>query len=217
MKGRCAPRSPDPTCCAKWPANPSHEGTAGDITVAREGADQVAAPAPRNEREGLTKWQHPYPQSHPRGATGCAPGSAPRDNIRARAVAPACEHGKSQPSPLTHPRMTLAGNRLIHWPAICTHFGWDASKLCGPKVVAFKDGPAHCCYGHGAKHPIHSQQPKVNAKPFDMQEHLEALEAKGLVTTHDELRQDRKADRPPPGKATKNKHGASIYPARHFA
>ena len=104
-----------------------------------------------------------------------------------------------------------AGNHHFQWSPICAKFGWDEDGVCGPQTMTGGRGDK-CPYGHQ-----HHVQPKVGGKPFAPQDHWAELKKEGLITFQEELKKEREADKPPPGKPTKGKGGALIYPARHFA
>ena len=114
------------------------------------------------------------------------------------------------------PFPTYAGNVAVDWPGVCKHFGWDASKLCGPCCMAFSREKAdeNCPWGHPAGDPRHTP-PKVDGKPFELRDHQKKLvEAKLTVPNVKELRED-VARGKPPGKP-KQIGDTLVYPQRHF-
>ena len=104
----------------------------------------------------------------------------------------------------------------MDFPAICKHFGWDRTKLCGPVTMAFCKNPEeNCCFGHSPGSSAHTK-PLVRGKAFNPQEHREELEKMGLPAVQEALKAEGKANAKPPGQP-KRVNGAVVYPARHFA
>lgn len=126
-------------------------------------------------------------------------------------------------APLTCPSSPTpswtTGGLMIDYPGICKKMGWDASKLCGPWLCALRaEDPAECCpYKHPKGSALHGNRPSAEGKPFMMADWIDRFMAQGLVTRRDELKAERLAAKPPPGKPVKTKEGALVYPARHFA
>ena len=111
------------------------------------------------------------------------------------------------------PTRDCAGTIYVKWPAICKHFGWDITKLCGPYVMAANLDTAanNCVSGH--KH--HGPRPTVNGKPFHLADHKAELVKLGLTEAREELKAMLKAGEKPPG-APKKMGKALIYPVPHF-
>ena len=111
----------------------------------------------------------------------------------------------------------MAGTIYCRWPKICEHFGWDASKLCGPACMALMPEMAddNCCYGCPPGSPRH-KPPPVAGKPFALSEHREELKKLGLTTSHQELKQKPFEHKKPPGQPIKQ-NGVMVYPVPHFA
>ena len=124
-------------------------------------------------------------------------------------------HGQTMADPmrLTCPR---AGNYYVDWAGVCKHFGWNPKELCGPVAMSFNASAAetHCPGGHTAGCKAH-QPPKVKGKPFKLAEHKDELQKLGLSVFQQQLKDEREAGKPPPGKPTKVK-GQDVYPARLF-
>ena len=116
---------------------------------------------------------------------------------------------------LTRSVPVLAGKHFVEWKGVCSHFGWDKARLCGPVTMALSGGAGNCPYGHEANSPMHNT-PKVNGAPFKLQQHAAALKQAGLLTTPKELESERAQGKPPPGQA-KKVNGTLVFPARHFA
>lgn len=114
-------------------------------------------------------------------------------------------------------RMRQMGTFFVDFPGVCKHFGWSADKVCGPCAVALRRDVAeeNCCYDHPLGSPLH-KTPMVNGKPFVTKHHWDALVKKGLVKYPDELKEERKSGKKPPGQARKVGN-VMVYPARHFA
>lgn len=107
---------------------------------------------------------------------------------------------------------------MVDFPKISKKMGWDTTKMCGPWTCAFNvDNAAACCpYMHPKGSPWHAKRPQAEGKSFLMGEWIDRFIAQGLVTKPDELKAERAEGKPPPGKPTKTKEGALVYPARHF-
>ena len=109
---------------------------------------------------------------------------------------------------------------MFNFPAICKKYGWDMSKLCGPTLLAINQHKAedNCPLKHTKGGVEHGQQPKVAGKPFEMtKEIFDTLKKEGLISFQQELKDEREAGTQPPGQPTKNRAGALVWPARHFA
>ena len=109
-----------------------------------------------------------------------------------------------------------AGQQHIDWLGVCKKFGWDAKKLCGPVIMGMgKNIEWNCPCGHELGDPAH-KRPEVKGKTFRAEDYKEELEKAGLVKRCQELVDDRKTRKPPPG-TPKMVGGAKVYPMRHFA
>ena len=83
--------------------------------------------------------------------------------------------------------LPLTGAQYVDFPAICKTMGWDPAKLCGPVVMAAGKFPeGNCCYGHAKGSPLHTV-PKVNGKPFALEDFKARFESEGLTGAKKEL------------------------------
>ena len=111
--------------------------------------------------------------------------------------------------------LPLTGAQYVDFPAICKTMGWDPAKLCGPVVMAAGKFPeGNCCYGHAKGSPLHTV-PKVNGKPFALEDFKARFEREGLTGAKKELSDMRRAGGTPEGTARKIGK-ALIYPVPHF-
>jgi hypothetical protein len=107
---------------------------------------------------------------------------------------------------------------MVDFPGICKKMGWDPSKMCGPWTCALRvdDAEACCPFNHSKGSGLHTKRPQVEGKPFVLGDWIDRFVEQGLITKPEQLKVERAEDKPPPGKPTKTKDGALVYPARHF-
>ena len=109
----------------------------------------------------------------------------------------------------------MTGTVYVDFPAVCKHFGWDPTKVCGPVVMSAGDNPeGNCPYDHPAGCALH-HMPKVKGKPFKLADYKAKLQELGLTVVKPELQAMRKAGKKPSGSPRKVGN-ALIYPTPHF-
>ena len=109
----------------------------------------------------------------------------------------------------------MAESYYVKFPEVCKHLGIDASKVCGPVMMAAGWDPEACCpFGHPRGSPLH-KPPVVKGQPFKLKDHKDELEKLGLTTQKQELAAMVAAGDKPSG--TPRKIGKTlVYPKPHF-
>ena len=116
----------------------------------------------------------------------------------------------------TAPCTALADKYMVDWPGICKHFGWrDHKALCGPTIMSMSPNPENSCIWGHAKGCAAHQKPKVDGKPFRLQDHRQQLAQLGLTKVCVELQSQAQAGKKPSGNP-KMVGSTPVYPTPHF-